>query len=1123
MSIFKSTLKPVIASQLKAREKVISSDNRNDVFLRYTSGKNSWVRMTSFVNYDSKIFDKKTGKLVNDNKYTGDNLSRKYVLEGGTLYNKGEDLFSLRSGVGKIDGIYASNIDKISQNPSSNKVDRLYGLRPMPGITSVNVINKNAYGSLREATIQFMAWDKHQLEELEILFMRTGYTVLLEWGWSQYIDHETSNGINNYPDINGIKNFDNLTINPFNPSLTDDAIYDRIDKDINKYKGNYDALLGYIKNFSWQLMPNGGFQCSTTLISRGEVIETIKASSNPNILLGSNIENIETPSISDENEKPILSNFEKIFLNIIGYVNEGEFVGNFNYGTQSTLNNIPGSFYITGSTSDDQKILRDQSESIYKEIKERLSKSILPGIAGSWDNYTISNYPGVNLDNYLAVRFCDGKSEGTGIEYISLNAFIAILSEFFLLKNKKNKKPITSILLPGVTPCLASVDSVSIDPTTCIIKNSQAVFITNLTSGFNPELYSPVDIGSLTTSATATLINIPEFLGAKNVGLIGNIYVSISKLIQLYRNLSGGPDGVDVLTLLQDVLDACSFALGGINDFKLYSDKNTVQIIDAKYFENASKESKFKFDLIGLKSICRDVKINSRIFAEQSTMIGIAAGASGRGTDNLGDIYSSTQAYFNRGLKDRVISAVINTDDETSITYGSTTLTKEEAYYVNIFQNIDKLSNYINRNVSGASNLQGSQLWQVTVIPQENEVINAASLLKTVHLQLNGGDIDFKALIPFELEITLDGIGGFIIGQIFTIDKTILPRDYYNKNLGFIILGVNHILQNNDWTTSVRTQICLLDNDSIKDRVSIDKQALKDKIQSARAEQAKNGYLYCALADFMISQYFFVLLEKVNPNEFRINNGLLFDLENDPKRIYNITNNRDTEMPPKIKLVSDYINDRGFVETYLKNWYDLAKPLNAPNFPATYADFITPSGGGASDWNSVITNITNLLRSQDNSSVFNLTDVSRYPSGGGTLPKNSGESDASHLIRLQDGFKKAWEATFFGKIYKDYLLSNGGTFPKIAPTIKNGGSNIINHIPFEQAGGFENLKADYFILTTNYGFNSNSFDSLFVLFYNYLKDNNASLGLSAYGAPFIGTNTSTTTANFTVVHLEKPK
>ena len=66
-------------------------------------------------------------------------------------------------------------------------------------------------------------------------------------------------------------------------------------------------------------------------------------------------------------------------------------------------------------------------------------------------------------------------------------------------------------------------------------------------------------------------------------------------------------------------------------------------------------------------------------------MIGIAAGASGKGTNNLGDIYTSTQTYFNTGLKDRVISAIINTDDNPSITYGETTITGNDAYFVNIY------------------------------------------------------------------------------------------------------------------------------------------------------------------------------------------------------------------------------------------------------------------------------------------------------------------------------------------------------------------------------------------------------------------------------------------------------
>ena len=72
--------------------------------------------------------------------------------------------------------------------------DRTYGVRPMPGITNVEIKSKSAYGSLREAIVTFYAWDKKQLEDLEKLYMRVGYYVLLEYGWSMYLD--TNAGIN---------------------------------------------------------------------------------------------------------------------------------------------------------------------------------------------------------------------------------------------------------------------------------------------------------------------------------------------------------------------------------------------------------------------------------------------------------------------------------------------------------------------------------------------------------------------------------------------------------------------------------------------------------------------------------------------------------------------------------------------------------------------------------------------------------------------------------------------------------------------------------------------------------------------------------------------------------------
>jgi hypothetical protein len=52
----------------------------------------------------------------------------------------------------------------------------------MPGITGISVSYKNR-GSLKTATITAKAYNRTQLNVIDALYLRLGYTVLLEWGW----------------------------------------------------------------------------------------------------------------------------------------------------------------------------------------------------------------------------------------------------------------------------------------------------------------------------------------------------------------------------------------------------------------------------------------------------------------------------------------------------------------------------------------------------------------------------------------------------------------------------------------------------------------------------------------------------------------------------------------------------------------------------------------------------------------------------------------------------------------------------------------------------------------------------------------------------------------------------
>ena len=237
MSIFKETIAESIQTQLQARTHVISNNEGNTindtrhVLLPWYLSKNSWVRMTSFVNYnEGTVSFNGNGKITTDTTkghYKGDQLSRKYILEGGTLYNKNNSESSLRHGMVTPFAAYGGNIDVRPDGTYDNQYFRTFGIKPMPGIVDVNLHTKSAYGSLFETQVKFMAWDINQLNELELLFMRPGYSVLLEWGWSQYLDYEDSK-VNATKTLNksDIKStvFQGVTIDPFR-SQNQDQIY----------------------------------------------------------------------------------------------------------------------------------------------------------------------------------------------------------------------------------------------------------------------------------------------------------------------------------------------------------------------------------------------------------------------------------------------------------------------------------------------------------------------------------------------------------------------------------------------------------------------------------------------------------------------------------------------------------------------------------------------------------------------------------------------------------------------------------------------------------------------------------------------------------------------------------
>ena len=135
----------------------------------------------------------------------------------------------------------------------------------MPGITNATIRTKTAYGSLREAKVEFVVHNKRQLEVMELLYMRPGFPILIEWGWSMYIgnDGKRETYFPHIPDF-------------WKEGSKTHLINAKIMKNKALTSGNYDGFLGMCKNFEFRARKDGGFECTTEIIGQGEIIESLK-------------------------------------------------------------------------------------------------------------------------------------------------------------------------------------------------------------------------------------------------------------------------------------------------------------------------------------------------------------------------------------------------------------------------------------------------------------------------------------------------------------------------------------------------------------------------------------------------------------------------------------------------------------------------------------------------------------------------------------------------------------------------------------------------------------------------------------------------------------------------------
>jgi LAS superfamily LD-carboxypeptidase LdcB len=264
--------------------------NRDPKYLNYLNNRNAWVKMASGISLVDKIDGEKlpeklTGlsrlqSISNDlgdsssniilKKYNSTGLAKNFVLFN-TLSNlnfeKGNQKFenyTFRS------GIQRSQESWLDVDSSYGFGGTAMGFQPTPGIIDVSIDCVNR-GSIRKATVTLKAYNRYQFSIIEMLYLRLGYTMMLEWGWDKYA---VKNG-NDY-DIQDTGNtiIEDLWFKDINYNPT--KMIAAIERYREIYYGNYDGFFGKVNNFTWNFNPDGSYDITINLITVGDVVESLK-------------------------------------------------------------------------------------------------------------------------------------------------------------------------------------------------------------------------------------------------------------------------------------------------------------------------------------------------------------------------------------------------------------------------------------------------------------------------------------------------------------------------------------------------------------------------------------------------------------------------------------------------------------------------------------------------------------------------------------------------------------------------------------------------------------------------------------------------------------------------------
>ena len=778
-----------VLDQIANRQKIHGSQDRTPSEISYLNARTGYIKITSGV----KVMDDERIKRIDLGNHAsfinaGNNqgLASFFVLFNGTS----DDNNTLFGGIDGFNDGYTTkpaSIDKgqtIINKSAYGSGDHDFGTRPMAGIISAETKFRNR-GSIREGTIQIKAWNRTQFEIINLLYLRLGFPMLLEWGHTIYVDEV--GGINSSPNFSFSKSFLRGDFK------TDNQILETLEIQRKKSAGNYDAMYGKVVNFDWTFNKDGSYNITLKLISVGAVVEALKMNVYQKDVvkeITTEEERVETDDIPD-NDEDWIEKFQ--FSHTIGSIFWKAMkllYGDNTLGVSDKIDSINGSElagcvenvkYVNSNTTDKDYILYgldglDEFFLIRFGELARLLKNIIP-------------HNNIDTDNPFPI-----------VDIIDLDDIPDLNN---LTPDHPKSK---NVVFMYTTP-----QQISGNPGKCLI------------GGFP----HPINAGE---TYLEPLISNPYKTTVKNyqVGLLKDVYVNMAFILQILQDNVDKDGNVSFIDLLNAILSSVNECLGSVNHIECIVDENEniIKFIDSTPIPGhdiitgvqEQYDRAVPFNIYGYYNnftsagFVRDFSLKTEITNNLAAMMTIGATANGSVVGEDATAFSK----WNKGLLPIIGENLISGfADPKKAAPKPTVQSAQEEIDVLIKENVQLLKDYgvfvyesNEYDLDEEEIASGNQL-----VANVLEYYKNLALLEEKKKQLTAAPDKNPALVsatssrgflPINLSLTMDGLSGVKIYQQIKVDTSYLPSDYPGV-LKFLIKGVSHKIDRGGWITTIET------------------------------------------------------------------------------------------------------------------------------------------------------------------------------------------------------------------------------------------------------------------------------------------------------------------------------